>query len=101
VADARARACVCTGGQKVSEPISKVYIQIELTSFCVTLYISMYVWMCFCMCVYTVYIYTHTHTHTHTDTHVQSKPVITTSVYVTPRLQRQIFCGTKYSRSLL
>jgi hypothetical protein len=26
---------------------------------------------------------------------IQQNPVITTSVYATPRLQRQIFCGTK------
>jgi hypothetical protein len=40
-----------------------------------------------------IYIYTHTHTPTHAST-MQSKLVITTSVYGTPRLYRQIFCGT-------
>jgi len=32
--------------------------------------------------------------HTHTHTHTESNLVITTSVYVTPHLYSQIFCGT-------
>ena len=32
----------------------------------------------------------------HQDNNVQRSPVITTSVYTVPRLQRQIFCGSNY-----
>jgi len=55
---------------------------------------SMYV----CICVHTTYTYTHTHTHT-THAHTQSNPVMT-SVYATPRLYHQIFCGTNNFRTV-
>jgi len=36
------------------------------------------------------------HTHTHTHTHTESNLVITTLVYMTPRLYGHMFCGTNY-----
>jgi hypothetical protein len=56
------------------------------------MYVRMYVCMYVCMYVF-MYVCTHIYTYTQTHTHTVESDN-TTSFYMTPRLLRQVFCGT-------